>query len=45
MKQTARIISVYTADVMTNYGVTIAYMNGILRRALGLFPDVAELIK
>jgi len=30
---------------MTNYGVTIAYMNGILRRALGLFPDVAELIK
>jgi [FeFe] hydrogenase H-cluster maturation GTPase HydF len=29
---------------MTNYGVTIAYMNGILKRSLGLFPEVAALL-
>jgi len=29
---------------MTNYGLTIAYMNGILKRSLGPFPDVAALL-
>ena len=29
---------------MTNYGVTIAYMNGILKRSLGLFPELAALV-
>lgn len=29
---------------MTNYGVAIAYMNGILERSLGLFPE-RELLK
>lgn len=24
----------------TNYGITIAYVNGILRRSLGIFPDL-----
>ena len=26
----------------TNYGVTIAYMQGILKRSLGVFPDLLE---
>lgn len=29
---------------MTNYGITIAYMNGILKRSLSLFPDYAALL-
>jgi [FeFe] hydrogenase H-cluster maturation GTPase HydF len=29
---------------MTNYGVTIAYMTGILKRSLGLFPDISALL-
>ena len=29
---------------MTNYGVAIAYMNGILRRSLSVFPDLAKLL-
>ncbi len=29
---------------MTNYGVAIAYMNGILRRSLSVFPDLAALL-
>ncbi len=29
---------------MTNYGVAIAHMKGILRRTLGLFPDVQAII-
>lgn len=29
----------------TNYGTCIAYMNGILKRSLSLFPDLHELIK
>lgn len=29
---------------ITNYGVAIAYMNGILRRSLGLFPDILTLL-
>ena len=29
---------------MTNYGVTIAYMNGILKRSLEVFPEVCRLI-
>ena len=29
----------------TNYGTAIACMNGILKRSLSLFPDIAELIK
>ncbi|MDO4522895.1 MAG: [FeFe] hydrogenase H-cluster maturation GTPase HydF [Eubacteriales bacterium] len=30
---------------MTNYGTAIAYMNGILKRSLGLFPDLQEFIE
>ena len=30
---------------MTNYGIAIAYMNGILKRSLGPFPDLAALVK
>ncbi|HPF54356.1 MAG TPA: [FeFe] hydrogenase H-cluster maturation GTPase HydF [Eubacteriales bacterium] len=29
---------------MTNYGVVIAHMNGILKRSLSLFPDLAALL-
>ena len=29
---------------ITNYGTAIAYMNGILKRSLEIFPDLAELI-
>lgn len=29
----------------TNYGTAIACMNGILKRSLSLFPDIAKLIK
>ncbi|MDD7365535.1 MAG: hypothetical protein PUG35_08625, partial [Olsenella sp.] len=29
---------------MTNYGVAIAHMKGILRRTLGLFPDVQAIL-
>ena len=25
----------------TNYGIALAHMNGILRRSLGIFPDLA----
>ncbi len=30
---------------MTNYGITIAYMNGILQRTLAPFEDIAALLK
>ncbi len=30
---------------ITNYGMTIAYLNGILSRSLGPFPDLQELIQ
>lgn len=29
----------------TNYGITIAYMNGILKRTIGIFPDLAEVLE
>lgn len=29
---------------MTNYGILIAYMNGILRRSLSVFPDLEKLL-
>ncbi len=29
---------------MTNYGITIAYINGILKRSLALFPDYSALL-
>ncbi|MDE7104428.1 MAG: [FeFe] hydrogenase H-cluster maturation GTPase HydF [Ruminococcus sp.] len=29
----------------TNYGIAIAYMNGILKRTIGIFPDLAEALK
>ena len=29
---------------MTNYGVAIAQMKGILKRSLALFPDIAKLV-
>lgn len=28
----------------TNYGIAIAYMNGILRRTIGIFPELVKLI-
>ena len=28
----------------TNYGIAIAYMNGILKRSLGVFPELAALL-
>ena len=31
--------------LMTNYGIAIAYMKGILKRSLGPFPDLAALVK
>ena len=27
---------------VTNYGTAIAYMNGILRRSIGIFPDLVR---
>ena len=30
---------------MTNYGVAIAQMHGILRRSLSPFPELAKLLK
>lgn len=29
---------------MTNYGIAIAYMNGILKRSLAPFPDILEML-
>ncbi len=29
---------------ITNYGMTIAHVNGILKRSLSIFPEIAELI-
>ncbi len=29
----------------TNYGIALAFMNGILRRSVELFPEVAELLR
>ena len=29
---------------MTNYGILIAYMTGILKRSVELFPDIAALL-
>lgn len=28
----------------TNYGIAIAYMNGILKRTIGIFPDLVKLL-
>ena len=28
----------------TNYGTALAYMQGILKRTLGVFPDLRELV-
>ncbi len=40
-----RIILAKEADVpMTNYGVAIAHVNGILKRSLELFPEVLKLL-
>ena len=30
---------------ITNYGTMIAYVHGILRRSLGIFPELAELVQ
>ncbi len=41
----SRIMAAQAAGVpIVNYGVLIAYLHGILRRALGLFPDVLALL-
>jgi len=29
---------------ISNYGLSIAYMNGILRRSLEIFPDLAAIL-
>lgn len=29
---------------ITNYGITIAYMNGIIKRSISVFPELGELI-
>jgi hypothetical protein len=31
-------------EPMTNYGVAIAHVNGILKRSLELFPEVLKLL-
>ena len=30
---------------ITNYGTAIAYMNGILKRSLEIFPEIADILK
>jgi hypothetical protein len=30
---------------MTNYGLAISYMNGILQRSTAMLPDVCELLR
>ena len=30
---------------ITNYGTLIAYMNGILKRSVEIFPDIAALLE
>lgn len=30
---------------ITNYGTAIAYMNGILKRSLSIFPDIADILR
>ena len=37
-------ITTKTGVPFTNYGIAIAYMNGILKRAVAMFPDIAQLI-
>ena len=29
---------------ITNYGTAIAYMNGILKRSLEIFPEISEAV-
>ena len=29
----------------TNYGIALAHMNGILKRSVAMFPEVAELLR
>lgn len=36
--------AVYRKIPFTNYGISIAYMNGILKRSLEIFPELAEKI-
>lgn len=36
--------AVYRKIPFTNYGISIAYMNGILKRSLEVFPELAEKI-
>ncbi len=41
----SRITKATQADVpIVNYGIAIAHMNGILRRSVALFPDVAKIL-
>ena len=30
---------------MTNYGILIAYVHGILKRSVEIFPEISELLK
>ena len=41
-----RIKKATDAEVpVVNYGIAIAHMNGILKRSVALFPDVAKILK
>lgn len=41
-----RIQSVEDTGVpVTNYGVALAYMNGILKRSLEVLPDISKLLE
>ena len=44
-EMSSRMMTVEEAGVpVTNYGIAIAYMNGILKRSLEILPDMYELI-
>ncbi|MDO5147757.1 MAG: [FeFe] hydrogenase H-cluster maturation GTPase HydF [Oscillospiraceae bacterium] len=41
----ARAGQALNADIpFTNYGTAISYMNGIIRRTLGIFPDILDIL-
>ena len=42
----SRISKAKNAGVpVVNYGIAIAHMNGILKRSVALFPDVAKILE
>ena len=42
--QYRRAFAVDSGVPFTNYGTALAYMQGILRRTLSVFPDLLDLI-